>query len=141
MAAQATVALELTATAALAFDFPTAATVALELTVEPAEAFDLPAAATVADDVIAAAPSDTSEQSVLRSGAAMRGFCAETVLQVSKSSARCRWASGLRAPLAWFFTAMRARAADWSPWRSKYCCAMRAKMPGKLRPSAPSCFT
>lgn len=86
----------------------------------------------------AAAPSETSEQSVLRSGAAIIGFLSLTVLQNSKPRSRRMWAHGLATPLAWFFAAMRASVAEWSPNSAKYDLAISPKMPGKPPGGLPS---
>ena len=66
----------------------------------------------------AAAPSDTREQSVRRSGPlASSGFLSETVLQNANPRSRLICASGLSAPLAWFFAAIIASSVLRSPWR------------------------
>ncbi|MNY36159.1 hypothetical protein D3C86_1706300 [compost metagenome] len=56
----------------------------------------------------AAAPSDTSEQSVRRSGPATSGFFSDTLLQKSKPTSLRKCANGLLTPFAWFFAAIMA---------------------------------
>ncbi len=66
-------------------------------------------------DTSAAAPSETSEQSVTFRGGATIGFRSETVRQDSNSNGLCICASGLLSALRWFLTAKRAIASVGSP--------------------------
>ena len=59
----------------------------------------------------AAAPSETSEQSVRFSGPATSGFLSETWRQNSKPRSFRIWASGLAQPFLWFLAAMVASAS------------------------------
>lgn len=71
------------------------------------------------DRTIAAAPSETGEQSVRRSGPETSGLRAETVRQNSSPRSMRRWAYGLFAPLRWFFAAIVPMASSQSLNRSE----------------------
>ena len=67
----------------------------------------------------AAAPSETSEQSVRLSGPATNGFFSDSARQNSKPRSLRICAKGFATPFLWFFAAISASASDWSPWRWK----------------------
>ncbi len=64
-----------------------------------------------------------------------------TILSASTSS-RVRalrlWAWGFPIALRWAFTARSARSSSVAPWRCMYALAIRAVMPGMVRPTVRS---
>ena len=71
----------------------------------------MPSAVSTSVSTTAAAPSETSEQSVRFSGPATSGFLSDTWRQNSKPRSFRIWASGLAQPFLWFLAAIVASAS------------------------------